>query len=139
MVTFREFYDTLEQSISQAANGTNIMRGQFDKITVSAPACVLFIAPDGFDAASEWMRNGLGYVYCIAAAEADATGAYLNSVVIAESVENALMLNPHIMTVTPAQPLAGTSYKGAVMVAFTFRYITEAAANYEQNPGEADG
>lgn len=132
MVSFRTFADTLVKAVQNAVPNVNVIKGQFEKITIPAPAAIVYNAPDGFDPASEWMRHGLGYIYCIAKQQADAHSTYLDAVSMAELIENALMLTNDIVTVTPAQPLTGTNYTGAVIIAYSFRYVTETYEKYQE-------
>lgn len=136
--SMRALMTELMNEVADSAPYATVYRGQFDNITVTAPACIVYVAPQEFHPAHQFLRQGIGYVYCLGEPDAETYDSYLNSISLAEQVENCLMSVQGIETVQPAQPLQGLTYKSAVMVSFTFHYVTEEYYLYLQEQEQAN-
>lgn len=128
----------LEEELKYAAPYAEVHRGTFENITVKAPAAILYLAPQEFNPVHQFLRQGIGYVYCLGEPDAETFNSYLNSISLGESVENCLLSFHGVETVQPAQPLQGLTYKSAVMVSFTFHYVTEEYYLYLQEQEQAN-
>jgi len=136
--SMRALMAELIQEVEHSAPFATVYRGQFDNITVTAPACIIYVAPQEFNPVHQFLRQGIGYVYCLGEPDAETYDSYLNSISLAEQVENCLLTVQGIETVQPAQPLQGLTYKSAVMVTFTFHYCTEEYYHYLLESENAD-
>lgn len=131
VVSMRKLTEQIVEALGYACPAANVVKGTFDKVTVSAPALVVYLAPESFHPATTWLRQGIGYVYVIGHADATVHEQYMSSISYAEEVENCLLNLLNIQTVVPAQPLQALTYQGAVMVSFTFLYVTEEQYLYQ--------
>lgn len=123
---FNNLHNQLCSSFKNEIPTSNILKGNFDEVSLSLPGLVMYCVPDDFVKPTYDMRTGIGYVFCIAAAGEDVTDVFMKSVSLAERVESLLLAHQNVMNVLPSQPIANLDYKGGVIVPFTFMYITEA-------------